>query len=296
MVAILETRGHGGGVASASGDYASSGRSAASWGAIFAGAFVATATSLILLSLGAGIGLASVSPWEGHGASATAFTIATAIWFVVTQWLSAVLGGYIAGRMRTRWAGTHAHEVFFRDTAHGLVTWAVSTVIIAATLAGATSAVVGGGMHAMGNLANAGVQGMASSAAASSSDTGSSYTVDKLFRTTPDAVPASGDPHAEVLRIVANGVSSGGLSSDDRIYLGALVAQKTGVAQTEAQRRVDEFVTSVNDAEGKAKAAADTARKSAAKTAIYTALSMLVGAFIASVAAALGGRLRDEHP
>src|SRR5271154_3744778 len=86
------------------------GRSAASWGAIIAGAVVAASVSLLLLSLGAGLGLASVSPWPVHGVSATTFAITTAIWLIIMQWVSAGLGGYIAGRLRTRWIGTHTHE------------------------------------------------------------------------------------------------------------------------------------------------------------------------------------------
>jgi hypothetical protein len=49
-------------------------------------------------------------------------------------------------------------------------------------------------------------------------------------------------------------------------------------------------------AENNLRQAADVARKSTAAVAIFTALSMLIGAFIASAAAAYGGSLRDEHP
>ncbi len=114
------------------------GGSAASWPAIFAGAFVATGTTLALGALGAGLGFAAAGPWPAHP-SATTFAMTTAIWLIVTQWVSAALGGYIAGRLRTRWVGTHTHEVFFRDTAHGLITWAVATVLIALLFAGATA-------------------------------------------------------------------------------------------------------------------------------------------------------------
>ena len=109
-----------------------SSRSAVAWQAIIAGAFAAAGATLILLALGSGLGFASISPWSDHGVSATTFTITAAIWLLVTQWLSAGLGGYLAGRLRTRWVGTHVHEVFFRDTAHGLVTWAVATALVAA--------------------------------------------------------------------------------------------------------------------------------------------------------------------
>src|ERR1700722_13819606 len=81
--------------------------SAVSWGAIIAGAFVASAVSLVLFALGSGLGFASVSPWPGHGASATTFAVTTAIWLIIMQWISSGLGGYITGRLRTRWHGTH---------------------------------------------------------------------------------------------------------------------------------------------------------------------------------------------
>src|ERR1700750_3261847 len=90
---------------------------AASWGAIFAGAAVAVSLSIVLVTLGTGLGFSSISPWSDRGLSASAFTVASTVWLIVTQWLSAAAGGYIAGRLRQRWLATHTHEVFFRDTA-----------------------------------------------------------------------------------------------------------------------------------------------------------------------------------
>jgi hypothetical protein len=255
----------------------SHGRSAASWSAIIAGAFVAAAVSLFLLSLGAGLGLASVSPWTGRGLSATKFAITTAIWLIVMQWVSAGLGGYITGRLRTRWIGTHTHEVFFRDTAHGLVTWALATVVAAVVLA---SSVIGDGVHAT-DATSGEVDTMAGAAA--------SYDIEKLFRASGDAVPGMPDHRGEAAHIVAKAVTIGTVPPADRLYLATLIAQKTGVSQEEAQKRVDGVIAT-------ATATADAARKTAAKVSIFTALSMLIGAFIASVSAALGGRLRDEHP
>src|SRR5580704_17633566 len=135
---------------------AASTKSAVSWPAIIAGAFVAIGASLILLSLGSGLGFASISPWADHGVSAGAFAASTAIWLIVTQWISAALGGYIAGRLRTRWHGTHTHEIFFRDTAHGLITWSLATVLVAAVFAGSVSALVGGGVRGVSEAASAG--------------------------------------------------------------------------------------------------------------------------------------------
>src|ERR1039457_7050591 len=85
--------------------------SGVAWPAIIGGAFAAAALSLILLVLGSGLGLASVSPWPGSGASVTTFTIMTAIWLIVIQWLASGVGGYVTGRLRTKWVGLHTHEV-----------------------------------------------------------------------------------------------------------------------------------------------------------------------------------------
>ena len=100
------------------------------WSAIWAGAATAIAFSLILLMLGSGLGFAAISPWPGVGPAPATFTIAAGIWLIVTQWLSSAVGGYMAGRMRHRWLNLHNDEVFFRDTAHGLVTWATATIMV----------------------------------------------------------------------------------------------------------------------------------------------------------------------
>jgi hypothetical protein len=101
------------------------------WSAIWAGTVAAIAITLLLLALGAGLGLASISPWPGVGAKAASFSIGAGIWLIVMQWISSAIGGYLAGRMRTRWHGLHSDETFFRDTAQGLVTWSVATMIVA---------------------------------------------------------------------------------------------------------------------------------------------------------------------
>jgi hypothetical protein len=289
--------------------------SAASWGAILAGAVVAVSLSLILVTLGTGLGFASISPWSDHGLSASAFTVASTIWLIVTQWLSAAAGGYIAGRLRHRWLATHTHEVFFRDTAHGLVTWAVATLFVAAVLAGSMASVIGGGARAVGGLDAAGGRGTAALGHSEmpgargpmgpdpAAGPSGAYNLDKLFRSnssgrSPDVngqEPRASEARGEVMHIAASVAMSGAVSDEDRTYLANLVATKTGVSTDEAQKRVDAFIQTVKDASGQAKSAADEARKSAAIAALYTALALLIGAFIASVSAAIGGRLRDEH-
>jgi hypothetical protein len=269
-----------------------------------------------LVTLGAGLGFAAVSPCTDHGLSASTFTVASTIWLIITQWLSAAAGGYLAGRLRHRWLATHTHEVFFRDTAHGLVTWGVATLVVAAVISSSVTGILSGGAHAIGSVGAAGGQGLAAmghpdmtggggpGAAGPAGGPGGAYNLDKLFRSTtvsggsPDAGggrPHGDDSRGEVMHIAANAAMSGTVSDEDRQYLSALVASKTGVSQDEAQKRVDAYVQSLKEAADKAKAAADEARQAAAKAALYTALALLIGAFIASVSAAIGGRLRDEH-
>jgi hypothetical protein len=268
-------------------------KSTASWSAIIAGAFVAIAVSVVLFALGSGLGFALTSPWEDQGIKATTFAATTAIWLIVMQWLSSAAGGYVAGRLRTRWIGTHPHEVFFRDTAHGFVTWAVATVLVVLVLASTLFQVVGAGVHVATAAATNSAQRLAGTATPS-------YVLglDRLLRPADATAAHSGpDPRAEVTDVVVQAVASNGTVSDaDRSYLAQLVAARTGVSADDAQRRVNDFITTADAARDEVKANVDAARKLAAKTAIYGALALVLGAFIASLTAAMGGRLRDEHP
>jgi hypothetical protein len=260
----------------------------------------------MLVALGSGVGFASISPWSGHGISVSTFAISTAIWLIVTQWVSAALGGYLAGRLRTRWIGTHVHEVFFRDTAHGLITWAVATILVAAVAAGSVMSAAGAAGRAVADAAatgaapmpgNPAVPGNSMRANSSNSNAGLwTYDVDKLFRS-GNAAPgaASADARMEASHIATNALVSGSVPDADRAYLTERVAERTGVSQSEAKARVDGFISEVMQTQSKLKADADAAKKATAQASIYLALSMLIGAFIASVSAALGGRIRDQH-
>lgn len=279
-----------------------SSRSAISWGPIIGGAVAATGVSLILILFGSGLGLTMVSPWSGESSSAATVGITAAIWLVVVQWLSAALGGYLTGRLRTKWAAVHTDEVFFRDTAHGFVSWAVATVFVAGFLASSLGSLASGGAQAVGTAAaTAGVAG--SAAAASSTDGGSanaatSYFTDALLR--PQQVQAraqndDGAATAEVSRILVNGAVQGGVPENDKAYLAAIVSARTGLSPDESRARVDAVLKRIDDAKVAAQEATDKARKAAATTALVGSLSLLVGAFISCAAAALGGRQRDEE-
>jgi hypothetical protein len=270
-------------------------KSTASWSAIIAGAFVAIAVSLVLFALGSGLGFASISPWDGQGLSVTTFAVTTAIWLIVTQWLSSAVGGYIAGRLRSRWPGTPPHEVFFRDTAHGFVTWAVATVMVVSLLASSALSALSGGVHVATSVAASAAQG-----AAGTTTPSFVYGLDRLLRpadASAAAAPSGPDVRPEVTHVIVQAVATNGTVADaDRTYLAGLVAARTGVSAADAQARVNDFISTANQARDSVKASADAARKAAAKTAIFTALALAIGAFIACLTAALGGKIRDEHP
>lgn len=296
MTAIAELPDRG--LTVVSGEDASS--TAVSWAAIIAGAAAAIAVTIILMVLGAGIGLTMVSPWYNVGASAVTVGVSAVVGVVVIQWLSAGLGGFLAGRLRTKWTGLHTHEVFFRDTAHGFLAWAAASILGALLFASATAAGIGGVAGGAKDVAVAGAAGAAQAGmqnAGKANADPSAYFIDSMFRS---ATPAPGDKveqNAEVGRILTRSVQDGQvvLAPADRTYLAQLVAARTGLAQPEAEQRVDATAGQLNDAQMKIRQAADTARKAAAKLSIVIALSMLIGAFIASAAGALGGSIRDEY-
>ncbi len=246
---------------------------AISWGAVLGGAFVMAALGLILLALGAGFGLSSVSPWPGAGASSTTFTVEMAVWLIVVQWLSSGVGGYIAGRLGAAAARIHADEAYFRDTAHGVLAWAVAVVVSAGLLASAAGALIGGtAVHATAGKTN----------------DPTAYFADTLYRPAkPDAAPVSADVRAEASRILAADIATNSVPAADKTYLAQSVAARTGVSTDEAAKRVD---TAIADG----RQAADASRKAARNAALFIGFSLLIGGFIAGVAAKVGGHHRDQ--
>jgi hypothetical protein len=255
-----------------------------SWPAIVAGAIVACALTLVLLAFGTGLGLTVVSPWAGSGVSATTFKIGTGLYLVVIAMIASSIGGYLAGRLRSGWSGVRSDEVYFRDTAHGFIAWALASVLGAAVLALPASSLIGGSAAGLS-------QGAVTSASQSNQTAGpmDSY-VDTLLRSDPAAPAASNnqsDPRGEVTRLFTRSFRSGAeLKAPDREYVAKLVAARTGMSQADADKRVNEVVTQI-------KADADAARKATAQLAFWLTASLLIGAFCASLAATEGGGLRD---
>jgi len=262
---------------------ASEGRdNATSWAAIAAGAFANAALTLLLMAFGAGMGFSSVSPWANSGVSATTFSIGTGLYLIVIAMLASTIGGYLAGRLRTRWVALHTDEVFFRDTAHGFMSWACAAVLSAALLGAAGTAIVSGASAAL------------TQRDAAQNNPAAIYD-DALFRPAPGAAttganpnaadPARGEASRLLLRSLRDRVD---LPPNDRTYLAQLVASRTGLSQADADKRVGDVLQ-------QAKSDLDKARSAAAKLALWLTAAMLAGALAASLAAIEGGQLRDRR-
>jgi len=311
--------------------------SGVSWGAILAGAFAAAALSFILVILGFGLGFSSVSPWSGSGLSAQTIGWSTVAWITFTQIAASAIGGYMAGRLRVKWASVHTDEVYFRDTAHGFLAWAVASLATAALLSTAIGSVISGGAKVAGSAGAAVVATGATAAAGgaatmdgNTADAASGYFIDTLFRApatasatasvtgtqtgapasadaapvaplangAPDSPPLAPAQRNEVTRIFANALRTGALPAADKTYVAQVIAKRSGISQADAEKRVDDtfaaYKKAIDDATTKAKEAADTARKAAAYGSLWMFVALLCGAFIASLAATFGGRLRDR--
>lgn len=157
-------------------------RSNVEWGAVLAGATIATAFGLVLLGFGAALGLGLASPYEGEGLSPVAFAIAAGLYLLWVQVMSFYFGGYVAARLKARTPGATEHEVDVRDGLHGLLVWGV-------------------GVIAAGVIAFAGIGG----AAATASSTDSSVSIPTSISQVVDAQvqesaseEAQADPDAAV--------------------------------------------------------------------------------------------------
>lgn len=263
-------------------------RSGVSWAAIIAGAFVAAALWLILLTLGVGIGLSSVSPWSNIGASTSGIGAAAIIWMIVVQFIASSMGGYLAGRLRTKWATIHTDEVYFRDTAHGFLVWSVGLVITAAFLASAATSIVGGAAQSPNALtASRGAETVSSVSDRGALDP-TEYFLSDLFRSdhpNPDRTDAPA--RAEAKLIFAHALRQKNLPAADRIYVARLVAAKTGLSQADAENRVSEVFAQFQQE-------TDATRSAIARVSLWLFIALLIGAFCASFAATIGGRQRDR--
>jgi hypothetical protein len=275
------------------------------WPAIFGGAVFAAAISFVFLAFGSALGLSLTSAQPGEGSSLWGISIAAGLWLLWVQISGFMAGAYITGRLRRRIHDASEDESDFRDGAHGLMVWAVG-VLVGAVLALST---LGAATNTAVNAASTVASGAAAAVGGAVSAAGdnpvvSSY-VDRLFRrpaataegaaqTVDEALNVTPEERSEVGRILTSSVANGEFAEDDRNYVAGLIARSTGVPQEEARARVDQIVTTAEQAEQTARDAADAARRAALIVAFLTAASLAVSAAAAYYAAGVGGRHRDQ--
>jgi hypothetical protein len=256
--------------------------SGVSWSAVFAGSAVTAALGLILLALGTGLGLSSVSVWSNVGASANTIGGAAIGWLIAVEVISSAMGGYLAGRLRTKWASIHTDEVYFRDTAHGFLAWSVALIITVAFLGAAGTTFMGKSSTASGADHNG------QTVSGGEAFDPSAYFIDLMFRedgSKPTVEDTASRREASV--IMANALRKGDLSREDQRYLGQLVSAKTQLNQSDAEARVSQDFKQAEDS-------AEAARKLVAHSLLWAFVALLIGAFCASFAATIGGRQRDH--
>jgi hypothetical protein len=254
-----------------------------SWPAVIGGAFVSAALGLILLTLGTGLGFSSVSPWSNVGASASTITKAAIMWLIFTQIMASAMGGYLAGRLRTKWTQVHTDEVYFRDTAHGFLVWAVGLVITASVLVSAAATFAGDRSRS----------GAASSPATNSEASvlePNAYFVDLLLRANPSGTDRSDVTERGIVQhTFDHALRQRDMSSADRTYLAQVVVARSGMNEPDAEKRV-------SDVFEQAQSSADKARSAIARFSLWLFVALLCGAFCASYAGTIGGRQRDHVP
>ena len=281
-------------------------RAAISWAAVFAGTVVASAMSITLLTGGVGLGFIAMSPHEGEGASAMQIGVGAIVWMFIVHILAYGVAGYVTGRLRPIWAPGYSDEVYFRDTAHGLTVWALSALISVALFGSAMSAMVGaaaqGGAAVVKTTAMAGAAGGAAAAAGASRNDPMSeglpatdYYVDRMLRgqsSGPESDPQAA--RAELVRLMAVSIAQGDIQPEDRDYAAQLVAAQSGLSTGQAQERIDQILSEAEQTRQQAidtaRDAADAARKAGAALALWAFAALLMGAFVASFMAVVGGR------
>jgi len=270
-------------------------RSAVSWGAVIAGAVIGAALTATLITGGTGLGLLTVSPWQNDGASGTTVAVGTVVWLFVTQIIAYGIAGYVTGRLRTKWTDPRNDEIYFRDTAHGFLVWALSFVVglvfFGSTVASVVSGTAKAGTQAVSAAAG---QVVGSGDAVESMD----YFADTLLRSTDsDVGNREGDVRREVALILSKSAMQGEVSEADQAYLVQVISQRTGLNEADARVRLNEISAqaqqAVEDVEIKARETADDARKFAAALSLWAFATLLLGAFVASFSATIGGRARD---
>jgi hypothetical protein len=247
------------------------------WTPVVAGALAAAALAFVLQSFAIALGLSVSSSSPSWRDSSTALVLLSGLYLLLVAFVSYGLGGYLAARLRARFAEAPVEAVEFRDGVHGLIVWALAT-LLAGFLA----------LAAIGALPRLAAPSATSTGAATSvvGENVIAFDLDRLFR--GDRRPAGDISYArsEAARILLTTSSHTGMQADDRAYLVRLVALVTGLAPADADRRVLEVA-------GQAKTDIDRARRVGVLLGFMIGAAALVGAAVAWFAACAGGRHRD---
>lgn len=216
----------------------------------------------------------------------------------MTQIIAYGISGYVTGRLRTKWTDVQRDEIYFRDTAHGFMVWALSSIVGFVLLTSIAASIVSGTTQAGATLVGSGA-GVVSAAVVKSDETFSvDYYTDTLLRSKNlNVIDDQKINRQEVSTILTRSIVRGELSSDDKDHLIGIIAQRAQINEAEARARLqqvtDDAMQAVDTLETQAREAADAARKAAAIVALWAFASLLLGAFVASFAATIGGRARD---
>ena len=238
------------------------------WSAVIGGAVAALAFLFMMAPLGASLGFLVTSPWSAMDTSHKAFTLMSAIWLILMQWIASGIGGYLTGRLRTGWAGAHTHEVFFRDTAHGFLSWALATVLGVVLL----------------TVGMAHVIEKHSGRALLPED----KAVSLLLKSDQANTALTEQERSDVSLVLLPATTNKTVEAADKAYLEQLVQTRAGLSAVDAERRVDDTISRLKETK-------HIERKALATSGLLIFLSMWIGAFIASAAGALGGQHRDLH-
>lgn len=268
-----------------------------SWGAIFAGAVTALVTQVIVNLVGVGVGLASVGTTAADNPSASTVSMGAGIWFVASGIVASLAGGLIAGRLSGKPLPGAA-------ALHGLVSWAVTTLVVlymltsAATgLVGGTLSTVSGALGGAGNLVGGTIQTAAQAAAPSLSKINNPLEgIEQKVR----EQSAGQDPQAAKDAAVAavKAVLTGDPAQKEQAKARAAdaLAKAQGISPDQAKAQIDDYQKqyeqAVTTAKQKAEAAAVAAKSAATQGAFYAAIALILGA----LAAFFGGRLGAPKP
>jgi hypothetical protein len=249
------------------------------WGAIIAGALAAAALAFVLHSFAAAIGLAVSSTAPTWRDASFPLVALSGLYLVLAALISYGVGGYVAGRLRSRLSGVTPEEIEFRDGMHGAAAWALATLL--------TALIAFGGAQALTRLA-APSSGSAGPSASVGGENIIAYDIDRLFRGVRSDVNME-YTRAEAGRILLTAASHRRMPPEDRTELVRLVSARTGLAPPDAERRVDEVTA-------RARENIRRARKSAVILAFSTGAAALLGLAVAWFAAGEGGKHRDGTP